>query len=65
MIFIVVFLVNFSANMKYFLKLDNPVEFYHETHRPAHFLNFVDLEAGGEGGGGEGGEAIDLEDYIA
>jgi len=30
--------------MKYGLRLDNPKEFYHEVHRPAHFLNFSSLE---------------------
>lgn len=32
--------VKHSANMKYDLQLANPREFYHEIHRPAHFLNF-------------------------
>ncbi len=27
--------------MKYGLKLDNPKEFYHELHRPVHFINFT------------------------
>jgi len=27
-----------SVNMKYGVKLDNPKEFYHESHRPGHFL---------------------------
>lgn len=26
--------------MKYELALANPKEFYHEDHRPSHFLNF-------------------------
>lgn len=30
--------------MKYELQLANPKEFYHEVHRPAHFLNFSSLE---------------------
>ncbi|EXX60267.1 Prp8p [Rhizophagus irregularis DAOM 197198w] len=33
-----------SANMKYTLKLDVPKEFYHELHRPQHFLNFSSME---------------------
>eukprot|EP01105_Mastigella_eilhardi_P006318 TRINITY_DN17931_c0_g1_i1.p1 TRINITY_DN17931_c0_g1~~TRINITY_DN17931_c0_g1_i1.p1 ORF type:complete len:2353 (+),score=674.91 TRINITY_DN17931_c0_g1_i1:30-7061(+) len=32
--------VKFATSMKYGLKLDNPKEFYHETHRPVHFLNW-------------------------
>merc|ERR1719247_2800678 len=32
--------VRHSANMKYELKLANPKEFYHQPHRPSHFLNF-------------------------
>ncbi|CAI2172060.1 12623_t:CDS:10 [Funneliformis geosporum] len=33
-----------SASMKYTLKLDVPKEFYHELHRPQHFLNFSSME---------------------
>lgn len=36
--------VQHSQAMKYRLKLANPREFYHEIHRPAHFLNFAGLE---------------------
>jgi pre-mRNA-processing factor 8 len=32
--------VRHSTNMKYDLKLANPKEFYHQLHRPSHFLNF-------------------------
>lgn len=38
--------VRHDACMKYELKLDTPKEFYHELHRPNHFLNFVGLEDG-------------------
>ena len=38
--------VRHDPNMKYDLKLSNPKEFYHEIHRPAHFLNFSSLEDG-------------------
>jgi len=31
--------------MKYGVKLENPKEFYHESHRPGHFLRFATLEA--------------------
>jgi len=30
--------------MKYDLSLSNPKEFYHEVHRPSHFLNFASIE---------------------
>lgn len=30
--------------MRYELKLDTPLEFYHELHRPAHYLNFVTID---------------------
>jgi len=33
-----------SVNMKYGLKLENPKEFYHEIHRPGHFLKFSTME---------------------
>ena len=36
--------VRHSANMHYELQLANPKEFYHEVHRPAHFLNFAAIE---------------------
>jgi pre-mRNA-processing factor 8 len=42
--------------MKYALRLANPKEFYHESHRPTHFLEFSGAEAGGgDRGGAEGG----------
>ncbi|ORZ09583.1 pre-mRNA-processing-splicing factor 8 [Absidia repens] len=47
----------FNANMKYRLDLDVPKEFYHESHRAAHFMNFSsDLETVGE---------ADIEDAFA
>ena len=36
--------VRHSATMHYELQLSNPKEFYHEAHRPAHFLNFSSIE---------------------
>jgi pre-mRNA-processing factor 8 len=36
--------VRHDANMKYDLILSNPKEFYHEVHRPAHFLYFSNEE---------------------
>ena len=36
--------VRHSANMRYECQLSNPKEFYHEVHRPSHFLNFSNIE---------------------
>ena len=38
--------VRHDPNMKYEMTLANPKEFYHEVHRPSHFLNFSSLEEG-------------------
>ncbi len=38
--------VRHDHNMKYDLQLVNPKEFYHEVHRPSHFLNFASLQEG-------------------
>lgn len=46
----------FSAQMRYGVKLDNPKDFYHEEHRPGHFLKFAGLEEGNE----EGNDREDL-----
>ena len=37
--------VRHSSSMKYELELSTPKEFYHELHRPAHFLNFSSMES--------------------
>lgn len=50
--------VRHDPNMKYELQLSNPKEFYHEVHRPAHFLNFSSLEDGD-------GVGADREDMYA
>ena len=36
--------VKHSTTMHYSLRLDTPLEFYHELHRPSHFLNFSNIE---------------------
>ncbi|KAK4522662.1 hypothetical protein GAYE_PCTG14G0552 [Galdieria yellowstonensis] len=36
--------VRHSVGMRYGLKLEPPKEFYHESHRPMHFLSFSSLE---------------------
>jgi len=46
-----------DANMKYELMLANPKEFYHEVHRPQHFLNFTNFEESGADAAG-----ADIED---
>ncbi|KAF6206848.1 hypothetical protein GE061_018084, partial [Apolygus lucorum] len=51
--------VRHDPNMKYELTLGNPKEFYHEVHRPAHFLNFSSIEEGGQNLG------ADREDFFA
>ena len=38
--------VRHSSTMEYELKLANPKEFYHQLHRPSHFLNFASFEEG-------------------
>jgi len=41
--------VKHSAGMDYGVKLGLPKEFYHEYHRPAHFLTFSSMEDSGLG----------------
>lgn len=36
--------IKHATSMKYQLKLENPKEFYHESHRPLHFLNFATMD---------------------
>ncbi|KAK9866667.1 hypothetical protein WJX84_005875 [Apatococcus fuscideae] len=36
--------VKHTPTMKYGLRLANPKEYYHESHRPSHFLDFSTLE---------------------
>ena len=38
--------VRHDPNMKFDLVLSNPKEFYHEIHRPSHFLNFSQMDEG-------------------
>jgi pre-mRNA-processing factor 8 len=35
---------NHSPQMRYTLRMDVPKEFYHESHRSSHFLNFAEME---------------------
>ena len=50
--------VRHSPTMTYELILSNPKEFYHEVHRPTHFLNFSNIS-------GETAESADREDMYA
>eukprot|EP00605_Chrysophyceae_sp_TOSAG23-4_P000128 GSChrysophyteH1.ASY1.ANO1.147.1 assembled CDS len=54
--------VKHNANMDYQVKLGLPREFYHEQHRPSHFISFADTEQG-ELSNKEGSPA-DLEDHF-
>lgn len=38
--------VKHTPSMKYGVKLGTPREYYHEDHRPTHFLEFSNLEEG-------------------
>ncbi|KAI9188902.1 pre-mRNA-splicing factor 8 [Blastocladiella emersonii ATCC 22665] len=54
-------------DMRYGLVLDVPKEFYHEAHRPVHFLNFATMEdalpsAAAAAGGGGADAGVDRED---
>lgn len=49
--------VKHSRTMNYDLTLGNPKEYYHEIHRPSHFLNFSAMD--------DGGVQADQEDYFA
>ena len=51
--------VRHEPTMKYEVALANPKEFYHEVHRPSHFLNFASLEEGTDWNG------ADREDMFA
>ena len=50
--------VRHSAGMDYSLRMDTPQKFYAESHRPQHFLTFVQMEEGEEEDG------ADLEDFF-
>eukprot|EP00041_Stephanoeca_diplocostata_P037416 m.1416831 g.1416831 ORF g.1416831 m.1416831 type:complete len:2325 (-) comp25031_c0_seq1:164-7138(-) len=50
--------IKHSASMQYELQLAKPKEFYHECHRPSHFLNFAAMEDYDEDG-------ADREDLFA
>jgi pre-mRNA-processing factor 8 len=40
--------IQHAQNMKYNLILSNPKPYYHEIHRPSHFLNFSKAQDEGE-----------------
>jgi len=49
--------VKHKASMRYTLQLANPKEFYHEVHRPSHFLQFSKIE---EEDGTDGADREDM-----
>jgi pre-mRNA-processing factor 8 len=51
--------VKHAATMKYNVKLANPLEFYHESHRPTHYLEFATVE------GAAGDDGADREDAFS
>jgi len=51
--------VKHSKSMRYDLKLDQPLPYYAEEHRPQHFLSFANMEAGAEEDG------VDIDDVLA
>ncbi|KAM1112664.1 hypothetical protein ACFX13_046345 [Malus domestica] len=44
--------VKHTTRMKYDIKLGMPREYYHQDHRPIHFLEFCNMEDGDAVGGG-------------
>jgi len=50
--------VKHSKGMDYELKLDTPERFYADSHRPQHFLSFVQMEQG------QDADDADLEDFL-
>ena len=38
--------VRHDPTIKYELHMANPKEFYHEVHRPTHFMKFAAIEKG-------------------
>jgi len=53
--------VKHSKSMGYGLKLSNPLPYYHESHRPQHFLSFAQME--GEKKSDKGG-GTDVENFF-
>ena len=54
--------IQHSPTMQYDLQLANPKEFYHEIHRPSHFLQFSSMEDTAAQEGDVPG--IDHDDYF-
>ena len=55
--------VKFSSTMAYSLQLANPKEFYHESHRQTHFLEWAGQGEGAQGEG-DGAAAADVVDQF-
>lgn len=56
---------NFSQNMRYTLMLDNPKDFYNESHRMIHFLDFAAREEAAHATNVESEQGVDREDHYA
>jgi pre-mRNA-processing factor 8 len=46
--------VSFAPDVDYSLKIDIPREFFHQSHRPVHFLHFAGIESGAGGSSSSG-----------
>jgi pre-mRNA-processing factor 8 len=51
--------------MKYTVGLGVPKEFYHEHHRPSHYLNFSEMESTTTTGDADVPNAVDHEDLFS
>ena len=49
--------VKLAVNKPFAVKLANPREFYHEVHRPSHFLDFTNME--------QAAMEVDYEDQLS
>lgn len=52
-------------DMKYMLTVDTPKDFYHEVHRPNHFVTFSGMEGFTASGAGVSSADADREDEFA
>lgn len=57
--------VQHSVHMKYTVGLGVPKEFYHEHHRPSHYLNFSEMESTTTTGDADVPNAVDHEDLFS
>ncbi len=50
--------VKHTPTMRYELQLANPKDFYHEAHRPSHFISFAEFEGHDESNGADRDDAF-------